>query len=151
MNSAARALAFALLTCAFRMRVLIIDDDPTFCRYLAEVLTGFGHTTEWVSDGLIGYERCLRQSFDVVICDVRMPLILGTELVSELQRDRPMQRVILISAFADEQLAAQAAQCGARLLSKPFDAAVLAGMLAEIAAECVPMAVRSPELRQEQR
>lgn len=133
------------------MRVLIIDDDRTFCRYLAEVLTGLGHSTEWVSDGLIGFERCLRQSFDVVICDVRMPLILGTELVSELQRDRPLQRVILISAFADDQLMTQAAQSGARLLSKPFDASVLAGMLAEIAAERAPMAAPHHETRQEQR
>jgi DNA-binding response OmpR family regulator len=133
------------------MRALIIDDDPTFCRYLAEVLTGFGHSTDWVSDGLVGFERCLRQSYDVVICDVRMPLILGTELVSELQRDRPAQRVILISAFADEQLAAQATHCGARLLSKPFDAAVLVSMLTEIVDEREPVATPHYETRQEQR
>ena len=129
------------------MRVLIIDDDPTFCRYLAEVLTGLGQDAEWVSDVLVGFERSLRQSYDVVICDVRMPLILGTELVSELQRDRPAQRVILISAFADEQLMAQATQCGARLLSKPFDASVLAGTLAEMATERLPVAVSHHELR----
>lgn len=132
------------------MRVLIIDDDATFCGYLAEVLTGLGHSTDWVSDGLVGFERCLRRSYDVVICDVRMPLILGTELVSELQRDRPAQRVILISAFADEQLAAQAAHCGARLLSKPFDAAVLTSMLGEIADERTPMTGQH-QLQQEQR
>jgi DNA-binding response OmpR family regulator len=133
------------------MRILIIDDDRTFCGYLAEVLTELGHSTDWVTDGLVGFERCLRQSYDVVICDVRMPLILGTELVSELQRDRPLQRVILISAFADEQLAAQVAQCGARLLSKPFDAAVLAGMLGEVAEERVHGTTHHHELRQEQR
>lgn len=120
------------------MRVLIIDDDPTFCRYLGEVLTQRGHAAEWVSDGLVGFERCLRRSYDVVICDVRMPLILGTELVAELQRDRPTQHVVLISAFADGQLAAQARQCGARLLSKPFDAAILEGILDQIAADRRP-------------
>jgi len=134
------------------MRVMIIDDDPTFCRYLAEVLTELGHSAEWVSDGLVGFERCLRKSYDVVICDVRMPLILGTELVAELQRDRPAQRVILISAFADDQLKAQAAQAGARLLSKPFDASVLAGTLSEIATECMlPPPVPYHQPRQEQR
>ena len=121
------------------MRVLIIDDDPTFCRYLKEVLTDQGHTTEWVSDGLVGFERCLRRSYDVVICDVKMPLISGTELVAELQRDRPTQHVVLISAFADEQLAVQARQCGARLLSKPFDAAVLEGILDQIANDGKPV------------
>ena len=133
------------------MRVLIIDDDPTFCRYLGEVLNELGHVTDWVNDGLIGFERCLRQTYDVVICDVRMPLILGTELVSELQRDRPTQRVILISAFADAQLAAQADRCGARLLSKPFDASVLAAVLDEIANERMHDDTSSHEARQEQR
>ena len=116
------------------MRILIIDDDRTFCRYLGEMLSSLGHDAESVSDGLVGFERCLRNAYDVVVCDVRMPLILGTELVAELQRDRPALDVILISAFADEQLAAQAAQAGARLLSKPFDAAALERALIECAA-----------------
>jgi DNA-binding response OmpR family regulator len=133
------------------MRVLIIDDDSTFCRYLGEVLSELGHAADWVNDGLIGFERCLRQSYDVVICDVRMPLILGTELVSELQRDRPAQRVILISAFADAQLETQAQRCGARLLSKPFDAAVLAAVLDEIGTEGTPVRPSHHEARQEQR
>ena len=132
------------------MRVLIIDDDRTFCRYLGEVLNELGHSADWVNDGLIGFERCLRQAYDVVICDVRMPLILGTELVAELQRDRPAQRVILISAFADAQLEAQANRCGARLLSKPFDAAVLAAVLDEIANERTPLGASQHEARQEQ-
>lgn len=117
------------------MRILVIDDDATFCRYLTEFLTRQGHDAEWVSDGLIGFERCLRQSYDVVICDVKMPLMNGAELVSELRRDRPQQPVVLISAFADEQLAAEARQCGARLLSKPFDAAILVNALSEITTE----------------
>ena len=111
------------------MRILVIDDDATFSRYLAEVLSHLGHAAEWVTDGLVGVERCLRNAFDLVICDVRMPLILGTELVAELRRDLPDLPVILISAFADDQLAAQAHERGAWLLSKPFDAAVLGEVL----------------------
>ena len=111
------------------MRILVIDDDATFSRYLAEVLSHLGHVAEWVTDGLVGFEQCLRNAFDLVICDVRMPLILGTELVAELRRDLPELPVILISAFADDQLAAQAHERGAWLLSKPFDAAVLGEVL----------------------
>ena len=111
------------------MRILVIDDDAIFSRYLAEVLTHLGHQAEWVTDGLLGFERCLSNAYDLVICDVRMPLILGTELVAELRRDLPELPVILISAFADEQLAAQAHERGAWLLSKPFDAAVLGDVL----------------------
>lgn len=95
------------------MRVLVIDDDAIFSRYLAEVLTHLGHAAEWVTDGLEGFERCLRMAFDLVICDVRMPLILGTELMAELRRDLPDLPIVLISAFADEQLVAQAHERGA--------------------------------------
>ena len=111
------------------MRILVIDDDAVFSRYLAEVLSHLGHEAEWVTDGLVGFERCLRNEFDLVICDVRMPLILGTELVAELRRDLPDLPVILISAFADETLTAQAHERGAWLLSKPFDASVLGDVL----------------------
>ena len=111
------------------MRILVIDDDAIFSRYMAEVLTHLGHAAEWVTDGLVGFERCLRGVYDLVICDVRMPLILGTELVAELRRDLPELPIVLISAFADDQLAAQAHERGAWLLSKPFDAAVLGEVL----------------------
>lgn len=119
------------------MRILVIDDDATFGRCLAEVLTHLGHVAELVTDGLAGFERCLHNAFDLVICDVRMPLILGTELVAELRRDLPELPVILISAFADDQLATQAHERGAWLLSKPFDAAVL-GEVVERAAASAP-------------
>ncbi len=111
------------------MRILVIDDDAVFSRYLAEVLTNLGHEAEWVTDGFLGFERCLRDEFDAVICDVRMPLMLGTELVAELRQDLPRLPIVLISAFADDQLAAQAEARGAWLLSKPFDAAVLGEVL----------------------
>src|SRR5436190_22317459 len=115
------------------MRILVIDDDATFSRYLAEGVAHLGHEAEWVTDGLIGFERCLRGTYDLVICDVRMPLILGTELVAELRRDLPDLPIILISAFADEQLAAQAHERRAWLLSKPFDVAVLGKALEQAA------------------
>ena len=116
------------------VRVLVIDDDATFCRYLVEVLASDGHQADSADDALVGFERCLRERYDAVICDVRMPLMLGTELVAELRRDLPDLPVILISAFADEHVAAQAAFCKARLLSKPFDATALEHALAEITA-----------------
>jgi DNA-binding response OmpR family regulator len=121
------------------VRILVIDDDRTFGRYLAEALFHLGHVADWVDDGLVGFERCLREVFDLVICDVRMPLILGTELVAELRRDRPTLPIVLISAFADQQLAVQASQRGAWLLSKPFDAASL-GEVIERATTAPPLA-----------
>jgi DNA-binding response OmpR family regulator len=104
------------------VRVLIVDDDETFCQLLAEVLEDKGIQVVWTTDGLAGYEKSLYESYDLFILDERMPLVLGTELVEDLQRDNPQAKIILISAFADETLQERSQRLGVPLLSKPFAA-----------------------------
>ena len=104
------------------MRVLIVDDDETFCQLLAEVLEDRGIKVVWTTDGLAGYEMSLYESYDLFILDQRMPLVLGTELVEDLQRENPEVKVILTSAFADEELRKRSQRLGIPLLSKPFSA-----------------------------
>ena len=104
------------------MRVLIVDDDETFCRLLAEVLETKGMQVVWTTDGLLGYEKSLYEPYDLFILDERMPLVLGTELIEDLKKDNPKAKIILISAFADEELQKRTQSLGVPLLSKPFAA-----------------------------
>ncbi|MGE5820375.1 MAG: response regulator [Deltaproteobacteria bacterium] len=104
------------------MRVLVVDDDETFCRLLVEVLEGKGINVAWTTDGLEGYEKSLYETFDLFILDQRMPLILGNELIEELRKDNPRAKIILTSAFADEALQNWSQRLGVPLLSKPFNA-----------------------------
>ena len=114
------------------MRVLVIDDDETFCQLLAEVLESRGMQVVWTTDGLAGYEKSLDESYDLFILDERMPLVLGTELVEDLQEDNPKAKIILISAFADEALQKRSQHLGVPLLSKPFAAEQLLAVVAGI-------------------
>ena len=102
------------------MRALIIDDDRTFCELLTEVLAYKGIEGVWTTDGIEGYTMCCCQPFDLVISDVRMPALLGTELAERLRRDNPHIQIILISAFADESTVGVSTSLGVPLLSKPF-------------------------------
>lgn len=104
------------------MRILIVDDDKTFCRFLAEVLEGHGHQADCCSRALEGYKMSQRKHYDLMVFDVRMPVLLGTELAEGLKQQSPGSRIILISAFADEALQKTAACLGVPLLSKPFTA-----------------------------
>ncbi|HTN71319.1 MAG TPA: response regulator [Methylomirabilota bacterium] len=104
------------------VRVLVVDDDETFCQLLAEVLEGRGIKVKWTTDGLEGYETSLYEPYDLFILDQRMPLILGTELVEELKKDNPGAKIILTSAFADTALLHISQSLGVPLLSKPFSA-----------------------------
>jgi DNA-binding response OmpR family regulator len=102
------------------MRILIVDDDKTFCQLLAELLEDKGHEVEWTSRGLEGYKMSQRKYYDLFIFDVRMPILLGTELAAGLKEQSPGTKIILISAFADESLRNAARSLGIPLLSKPF-------------------------------
>ena len=99
---------------------MITDDDRVSCQLLTEVLEGKGHKVEWTTDALEGYRKSVSERFDLFIFDVRMPLILGTELAEALREQQPATKIILISAFADEFLRAFAAKRDLPLLSKPF-------------------------------
>ena len=107
------------------MRILIVDDDEIFCRFLVEVFEGMGIQTAWTTSGLAGYAMITEQNFDLCIIDFRMPLILGTYLVEAIREDCPHVKIILASAFADESLHEYANRMGIWLLSKPFTQSLL--------------------------
>jgi DNA-binding NtrC family response regulator len=115
--------------------VLIIDDDKTFCELLAETLDGAGIKAVWTTDGLKGYEMSLSDDFEVIILDVQMPQILGTDVAKAVKQRKPRAKVILISAFADEAMWQTASHLGVSLLSKPFSANHLLEMIDRVRSE----------------
>jgi DNA-binding response OmpR family regulator len=102
------------------VRVLIVEDDETFCQFLTEILESKGIEVVWVTDSLDGFRKAQSYLYDLFILDVRMPGLLGTEIAEALKQNNPRAKVILISAFADETLRQAASNLGAPLLSKPF-------------------------------
>ena len=102
------------------MRILIVDDDKTFCEFLTEVLSKKGYEIDWTTHSLEGYKMSLRKRYDFFVFDVRMSPLLGTELGEGLKDQSPETNIILISAFADEALRRTTRSLGVPLLSKPF-------------------------------
>ena len=114
------------------MRVLIVDDDETTCQLLVKVLSHQGMDADWTTDSLAGYDLSLHHPYDLFILDVRMPLLLGTDLAEGLKKEQPRAKIMLISAFADEGLEQTAKHLGVFLLSKPFTPARLLQVTAEV-------------------
>ncbi|HEX9147143.1 MAG TPA: response regulator [Candidatus Binatia bacterium] len=115
-------LVLLIYTIKMPICVLIIDDDEIFCGFLAEILKHRGFQVTSTSDALAGYDMALHNPYDLLIIDVRMPGVLGTELAESLRKEKPQAKIILISAFADESLSETAARLGVALVSKPFSA-----------------------------
>lgn len=81
------------------MRILIVDDDKTFCEFLTEVLSKKGYDIDWTTHSLEGYKMSLRKRYDFFVFDVRMSPLLGTELAEGLKDQSPETNIILISAL----------------------------------------------------
>lgn len=103
-------------------RVLIVDDQPGVRALLREVLTGQGLEVSESHDGpsaLSMLDECAPQ---LVLLDVRMPGMSGLAVLREMRRRGYRGPVLVLTAYQEEEIAADAAQMGPLLqLAKPFD------------------------------
>jgi DNA-binding NtrC family response regulator len=119
--------------------VLIVDDDAALLRALGKVLRSEGATVtsaEWVGDAIeFLTDRQIR--FDLVITDLRMPLVSGMTAVFAIHKIFPKLPVIVLTAFGSPELKAECLKQGAAaFLEKPLDSKQL---LAAIEAALAPM------------
>jgi two-component system KDP operon response regulator KdpE len=102
-------------------RVLVVDDDPQLCRALRITLRAAGYDVVPASDGRTALREAATQQPDVVVLDLGLPDLDGTEVLAGL---RPWFTgpVLVLSARADSQDKVGALDAGADdYVSKPFD------------------------------
>lgn len=102
-------------------RLLVVDDDPGVVDFLCESLAARGFATTGCGSGAEALALVAREAFDLVITDVEMPGMRGTDLCSALLEARPQQLVLLITAFGSIEFAVAAVRAGAcDFVAKPF-------------------------------
>jgi two-component system response regulator HydG len=115
-------------------RILVVDDDVMMTRTLKEILELQGWKADIANDGAIAVEAVSMRRYDVVLMDVKMPGMNGVDAFKEMKRVRPDIKVVLMTAYAAQELISDAEDNGVlKVLSKPVDIrsllAFLAGML----------------------
>jgi two-component system NtrC family sensor kinase len=68
-----------------RHRILVVDDEESIQRLLTGILEMDGHDVQVASNGREALERVLRESFDLIITDIKMPVMGGAELHKQLR------------------------------------------------------------------
>jgi DNA-binding response OmpR family regulator len=102
-------------------KILIVDDDKALRDQLAEILRGAGYETTEAASGRQAVELATEGDFDLVLLDLMMPRMSGTEVLGELRKVSPRSRVIMLTAFATVENAVEVIKRGASdYLSKPF-------------------------------
>jgi DNA-binding response OmpR family regulator len=116
---------------AAKHRVLFVDDDADMCALAEIALAARGFTVEWCTSEEQALALLSRDSFDVVVTDLRLGAIGGIGLCERIRADRPQVPVLVLSGDAAGADAARRA--GARTyLLKPVEMDTLAGALTEV-------------------
>ena len=103
-------------------KILLIEDDSGISDTLQRVLAGEGHEVAVEKRGDDGLARAARDSFNVVITDLRLPGLGGLELIRQLRAAQPRLPIILTTAFGTTEIAIEATKLGAfDYLLKPFN------------------------------
>jgi DNA-binding response OmpR family regulator len=109
------------------MRLLIVEDDRKLAELAARGLRAEGFLVDLASDGLEG-QWCLDAlEFDLVILDLMLPKVSGTQLLQSVRKSNPALPVLVITARDATEDKVRHFEAGADdYLTKPFDIAELA-------------------------
>lgn len=105
-----------------RASILIVDDDMGMRETLSDIMEDKGYRTVIALDGYEAIQRVKESAFDVILMDIKMPGMDGVETFKEIKKIRPRTAVVMMTAYALEDLISEALQEGAYgVLYKPFD------------------------------
>jgi two-component system response regulator AtoC len=106
-----------------RERILVIDDEKNMRHMLAVLLEKEGYEVATAGDGKEGLARAGETYFDVILCDLKMPVMDGMAFLGKFQEMKIESTVIVMSAYGTLDTAIEAMKRGAYdYVSKPFKA-----------------------------
>ena len=105
-------------------RILIDDDELNVRHLLSEVVRKAGYEPHQAENGLEGVEKCRLLKPEVVLMDLRMPVMEGMEAFAIIHEEMPEVQVVLLTAFGNVGIAMEAMKRGAfDYLVKPANVA----------------------------
>lgn len=111
-------------------RILLVEDNPINREIVLGFLSGSGLDIEIAEDGRQAVEKCMACAFDLILMDIKMPVMDGYEATQRIRALRPDVPIIALTAnaFQDDIAKSRAAGMNAHL-SKPIEAEGLLSML----------------------
>ncbi len=116
--------------------ILIVDDEKNIRLALSMALEQLNMPVETAATGEEALEKVARNSYGLMLLDLRMPGLDGMEVLRRVARDWPGLKVIIITAYGSIDLAVEAMKLGAvDFLQKPFDTSQVREMVRRILAK----------------
>lgn len=104
------------------MKVLVIDDERAIRYSMKEILEMEGYEVETAENGEEGLSKAEKEKYDAIFCDIKMPVMDGTEVLVKAIEAGIESPVIMVSGHADIQTAVDCIKKGAfDFIEKPLD------------------------------
>ena len=103
-------------------KIIVVDDDAIVLRAVSEILRRDGHEVVSLNGPLEALNLVKDSTIDVVVSDIRMPVLSGMELLKAFKDARPDVEVVLMTGYGTIETAVEAVKAGAyAYLTKPFE------------------------------
>ncbi len=104
------------------IKILVVDDDEDYNLYLTKFLSDEGYITKGITKPMDALPTLEQERFHIVILDMKMPQISGTELLKEIKSKYPNVCVIILTGYPSFKTAVETMKHDAfDYLKKPFD------------------------------
>jgi len=100
--------------------ILVIDDDPDVRQFLTHALVELGHRVVACDCAEAGLDRLNRAEADLVLIDFAMPGMNGAQLARTIRANRPEQRIVFVTGYAESEQLEGAVGAEVEVLRKPF-------------------------------
>lgn len=101
--------------------ILVIDDEVEVRGFVQMFFEDRGYNVEVAQNGEKGLEKFKQGKFDLVVCDMLMPRMLGIHVLKAIKDLRPDQRVIMMTGVKEDSMVAKAKELGClHYLTKPI-------------------------------
>jgi CheY-like chemotaxis protein len=101
-----------------KAKILVVDDDAHLLELLVDTLSAIGYQVIGVPGGMEALERLKTESFDLLVTDIKMPVMDGIALSKKVRRYYPGLPVLFITGVASPEIIGRASPDG--FLAKPF-------------------------------
>lgn len=101
--------------------ILVVEDDETIFKTFKEILESEGYIVDVAQTGDEAIKKSRSWLYHLVLLDIKLPDIEGTELLTQLHRDTPQMRKIMVTGYPSQENAVQSLNLGANAyLTKPI-------------------------------
>ena len=119
-----------------QLRILVVDDDYRMAKTLVDILKVKGYQAETAFSGFEGLQKIKDGNFDCLVTDIKMPGMNGVELNRAVQEIQPQLPIVLMTAYATNELVQDGLSEGAiGVLNKPLDINLVLSLFSSLADE----------------